>query len=196
MADAEGHQQDDGVELPDERDVGTRRDANELEAALTALARTVRGPRLFEWLCRRAGLPVAPQLLLLFARVAECQPVRMASLAEMMGVDRSTISRQVGELVQAGYATRERDPNDGRALFVRLTRAGDRAQSEVEAAWRSLLGDATRDWAPRERLHAVRLLAGLSTSLERAISTRSGVPPASPEPDLPGGPQPRFQTGL
>jgi DNA-binding MarR family transcriptional regulator len=142
---------------------------DELSFAITSVARTVRGPRLFAKLSREAKVSVPPQLLLLFARIAETQPVRIAALAEVMGLDRSTISRQVSELVEAGYAARLPDPADGRGLFVQLTPDGERAQSAVLRAWTRVLEDATREWSPDDRAGGVRLLARLSESMERVL---------------------------
>lgn len=60
---------------------------------------------------------------LLFQLVQE-GPCRSSALAEAAGVDPSTVSRQVAQLVEAGLVERRPDPVDGRALLLVATGAG------------------------------------------------------------------------
>ena len=53
-------------------------------------------------------------------------PVRISEIASRLAVDLSVASRQVAALAEAGYVSRERDPSDGRAQVITVTKAGQR----------------------------------------------------------------------
>ena len=139
---------------------------DELNAALTATARQVRRQSLFALLGTMAKVPIRPHLLLLFAKIAELEPVRVIELAGALEVDRSTISRQVGELVDGGLVVRLPDPSDGRSHFVALSRKGTAAQASILGAWRSVLSGATAQWTAEERRTLSRLLDRLAVAIE------------------------------
>lgn len=146
---------------------------DELNAALTATARQVRREGLFALLGSMARVPIRPHLYLLFAKIAEVQPVRVVGLAGALEVDRSTISRQVGELVEGGFVIRLPDPSDGRSHFVVLSRKGSGAQASILAAWRSVLSAATAQWTVEERQTLAQLLDRLAGSIEQITTDTS-----------------------
>ncbi len=56
--------------------------------------------------------------------IGESGPLRMQELAARLGVVQSTITRILAPLERRGLIRRQPDPDDGRAVQVRLTRAG------------------------------------------------------------------------
>lgn len=52
------------------------------------------------------------------------EPLRGADLVERLGLDKSTISRQLAQLVELGMAERVADPEDARVRLVQLTERG------------------------------------------------------------------------
>jgi DNA-binding MarR family transcriptional regulator len=58
------------------------------------------------------------------AELLERGPMRVGALAQAIGTDPSTISRQVTALVEAGLAERRADPDDGRSHLLAATEAG------------------------------------------------------------------------
>src|SRR5689334_24875816 len=68
-------------------------------------------------------------------------PMRATALAEIKQADPSTISRQVAQLVKAGLARREADPEDGRAARLAITDAGLVAVQRLEQARQAWLRD-------------------------------------------------------
>ncbi len=55
----------------------------------------------------------------------------MNALSEEMNLDASTMTRIVSNLVRDGYLTRERSPEDGRVVLVKLTPEGDTVVGEL-----------------------------------------------------------------
>lgn len=60
-------------------------------------------------------------------------------LADALGVDKSTMSRTIDNLVGAGLAVREPDADDRRYLRIALTESGRRAYHAAEEGLRSFL---------------------------------------------------------
>lgn len=58
----------------------------------------------------------------------------IAELAGMLRLDRSTLSRTIDNLVQAGLVTREIDPEDRRYMQVRLTEKGQAIFQGINSA--------------------------------------------------------------
>lgn len=52
------------------------------------------------------------------------EPLRMAELADLLGRDPTTLTRQIEGLERAGLAQRSRDPSDRRAVIASATPAG------------------------------------------------------------------------
>lgn len=75
---------------------------------------------------------------------------RVSGIAEAIGSDVSTISRQVGQLIEAGLAVRASDPDDGRAHLIELTSAGHDAITRSRELRAQYFSEVLRDWTPAE----------------------------------------------
>ena len=60
--------------------------------------------------------------------------LRLSTLAELLHLDLSSVSRQVATLVEEGWVSRERDPADSRAWLLELTATGRDVLARVRAA--------------------------------------------------------------
>lgn len=58
--------------------------------------------------------------------------ISLGELADILGLDASTMSRTVNNLVSAGLAVREPDPEDRRYLSIALTEDGQKLFNEIE----------------------------------------------------------------
>jgi len=68
--------------------------------------------------------------------------MRMHEFAEELVMGRSTASRVVDRLVRLGFVERERSKQDGRAVFVQLTRAGREEFRRCQPAYERFVNDA------------------------------------------------------
>ena len=100
----------------------------------------------------------------LLALLQDAGPLRASDLVARLGLDKSTVSRQVSTLVALGLVTREADPADGRAVRVRATAKGKRLLQE---------GRSRRVEALAMRLAA--LPAGDLATLDRAAEIVDGL---------------------
>jgi DNA-binding MarR family transcriptional regulator len=60
--------------------------------------------------------------------------VSLKGLAYIMGLDKSTMSRTVDNLVKAGYVSRETDPNNRCCVMITLTDKGKAEFDEIESS--------------------------------------------------------------
>ena len=72
-----------------------------------------------------ADIPISAEEISILTVLAHMDgPERMKPLAEKLGRDATTASRQIAGLEEAGFVQRTPCPKDGRATVVTITRAG------------------------------------------------------------------------
>lgn len=104
-------------------------------------------------------------------------PMGVKALAAGMGIDSSTVTRQVAPLVDTGLVKRTSHPEDGRAVVLELSVRGLNRLEEVRSSRRELMSQVTDGWTEEERDSFCTLL----TRFNSALSARqSGPAPAEP----------------
>jgi DNA-binding MarR family transcriptional regulator len=97
------------------------------------VSRTV--SRIYDENLRRAGLHISQvTVLVAVARFGE-GGTGIGRLAQVLGMDRTTLTRNLLPLEKAGLLRVARDPTDARARIVLLTKAGERAIEEAFPLW-------------------------------------------------------------
>jgi DNA-binding MarR family transcriptional regulator len=137
----------DDEHLADERDADDE-DFDVIERALGRILRVSRSPRFGDAIRGRAGIKLDRASYGVLERTGALAPVRLSDLAQELGVDSSTVSRQVQALEQKGLVEREPDPDDGRAILLRLTRKGRAVRSKMQAAWQETIAGVLINWKP------------------------------------------------
>lgn len=98
----------------------------------------------------------------LLALLQDSGPLRASDLVTRLGLDKSTVSRQVGHLVDLGLVDRTADPVDGRAQVLTPSGEGSARLSRIRdvrrARWESELGD----WPAADVAQLAELLARLN----------------------------------
>lgn len=102
-------------------------------------------------------------------RLVRAEALRPSDLAQLEGLDQSTLSRRVAALAERGLIERQSDPDDRRAQFLRVTEAGHAAYNAEQARRVQLVTDAVAHWSSPERAELVRLLRELNESLQQRI---------------------------
>jgi DNA-binding MarR family transcriptional regulator len=120
----------------------------QIEQALGALLRLTRAPRFAETVRQRAGAEVDRAGYAVLVRVSELGPVRLSELAQYLGLDVSTVSRQVQQLEQRGLVDRSPDPLDGRAALLELSVPGREIMQKMRDAWEETVADVVNTWKP------------------------------------------------
>lgn len=117
---------------------------------------------------------------LLLNRLDNEGPMGVKALAASMGIDSSTVTRQVAPLVDTGLVKRTSHPEDGRAVVLQLSPRGLARLSEVRSSRRQLMADLTADWAPEERESFCALLTRFNTALSARMAVQGLPAPETP----------------
>lgn len=91
--------------------------------------------------------------------------VRASDVAQVLGLDKSTVSRGMTQLENLGLIERIGDPDDGRARLLRLTTTGaeryDAMRAQRQTEFRAILDR----WNPTDLADLGRLLSRLNDDL-------------------------------
>jgi DNA-binding MarR family transcriptional regulator len=124
-----------------------RSPVDQIEEALGALVRLTRAPRFAEVVRGRANVELDRGDYAALNRIAELKGARLSDVANHLGLDVSTVSRQVQHLEQRGFIERSPDPGDGRAIRLELSDAGDDITNRMRDAWRETVGEVVEAWS-------------------------------------------------
>ncbi|NGO69097.1 MarR family transcriptional regulator [Streptomyces boncukensis] len=116
---------------------------------------------------------------LLLNRLDQEGPMGVKALAAGMGIDSSTVTRQVAPLVESGLVKRTSHPEDGRAVVLQLSPRGQARLEEVRSSRRELMQVVTDDWTDEERETFCALLTRFNTALLGISPGAPDQPPAS-----------------
>ncbi|MGZ4674968.1 MAG: MarR family winged helix-turn-helix transcriptional regulator [Acidimicrobiia bacterium] len=102
---------------------------------------------------------------LLTRTLASGAPTSIGGLAARVGLDATTVTRQVATLEASGYVRRRRDAADARVSIIELTAAGRRRMESVRRARHARIGELVEDWSEADRSAFGRLLGRLNESI-------------------------------
>lgn len=123
---------------------------------------------------------------LLLNRLDRQGPMGVKALAEGMGIDSSTVTRQVAPLVEAGLVDRTSHPEDGRAVVLALSPRGRQRLEDVRESRRELMMLVTQEWSEHEREIFCELLDRFNLALadfHATVSQRPGDTPGDESGD-------------
>ncbi|HEX5406441.1 MAG TPA: MarR family winged helix-turn-helix transcriptional regulator [Pseudonocardiaceae bacterium] len=142
-----------------------------LETEMTRLARTItllgRPPEA------ASGVDRAGYLLL--RTLERIGPASINTIAAAVGLDGSTVTRQVAAMKELGLVERATNPGDRRSCIISPTSDGRAVMRQMRRQRRSNLDAVTSDWTDDDRSALGRLLAKLNDSIARATSNGDAV---------------------
>jgi len=148
---------EDGVSAPSE--------LSEIEHAFTTIVRWGNLPRVRERFVTAAGMALdRPSYSVLF-RLEEGGPARLSDLAQRLGLDLSTTSRQVHHLEVAGLVQRAVVEEDRRAALLSLTDEGKELVGRIRQAKRAVITEMLAGWTDDERKELARMLNRLADEI-------------------------------
>ncbi len=109
--------------------------------------------------------------------IAASAQATIGSLSGGLGVDLSTMSRNVSVLERNGYLQRARSADDGRVVLVRLTAQGRGALTTLRCGERDVLGDLFEGIPPGRRPAVVEALETLRAGFGIAAPAGECCPP-------------------
>jgi DNA-binding MarR family transcriptional regulator len=113
----------------------------------------------------------------LLALLQDSGPLRASDLVARLGLDKSTVSRQLSTLVGLGLVDREADPGDGRAQVLRPSAEGSARLARIREARRARWESDLAGWPVED----VATLAGLLGRFNRLGEARdtTATPPVA-----------------
>ncbi|WP_166850073.1 MarR family winged helix-turn-helix transcriptional regulator [Isoptericola sp. BMS4] len=113
------------------------------------------------------GTPVLDRSgYLLLHALHEGGPQHVRTLAERLGLDASTVTRQVVALERAGHVRRSRDPHDGRAVVVEATEDGLDAWAAQRHRRGAMYATVLDSWSLDDRALLADLVERLNFDLD------------------------------
>jgi DNA-binding MarR family transcriptional regulator len=137
--------------------------------ALIDLVGMLNSPRQDEILLREAGVGLDRALFPLLVRIGMAPSLNVGALAEQVGRDQSTVSRQTAKLEALGLIRRRAGDSDQRAREAVITVAGRRLVQSIAIARRRLLDRLLADWSAAEVQTLARLNRRLADCMKVAL---------------------------
>ena len=140
---------------------------DKFQEALQIVARLITQGRLHEQILLSAGVRLdRAGAALLHKLDAEGDSLRITELADLLGVDAPTVTRKVQQLERQGLVVRQSDPDDGRAIRIRLTPVGRRTLARVMRARRAWLEKLLEDWDEEDLATMATLFGRFAAQVE------------------------------
>lgn len=140
---------------------------SQLETELAVLGRTLEG------MSRRSEIhrELDRSSYLLARTLVADGAASIGGLAARLGLDATTVTRQVTKMETDGLVSRHTDPGDGRIRVIELTPFGEDRMREVQRAREERIGSLVAEWSPEDR----RQFGGLLARFNRTLLERTQV---------------------
>jgi DNA-binding MarR family transcriptional regulator len=148
---------------------------DEIERGLTMVVRRANLPRSHDRLMSRANLSLDKAAYAVLARLDDMGTASLSELAQNMGVDASTASRQVRDLERAELVRRDEHPGDRRVAVLALTPAGVKILARLRDARREAIAELLGAWDDDDREQLARLLGRLADDLRHQSDQPRGT---------------------
>jgi DNA-binding MarR family transcriptional regulator len=149
----------------------------QLHGAVLDIVAVMNRPQRDDVLIKAAGIPLDRALFPLLVGVERFGPIGVVEMADRVGRDYTTVSRQIAKLESLGLVERQGSAVDGRVREAVITAKGKAMTDRVDAA-REKIGRAIFEtWNPRDIDELIRLMrkfADAIVSEPPAIEARKG----------------------
>ncbi len=143
----------------------TAADLARLREAVLDITAVVNSPKPDAALIAAAGVTLDRALFPLLSRIERSGPLGVKELADGVGRDYTTVSRQVAKLEGLGLVTREPDPHDARVNRATLLPAGRAMTAAIDGVRREQLERLLAHWTPADLHDLLRLTRRLADDL-------------------------------
>ena len=140
----------------------------ELHSALLEIAAALNRPQLDDTMIREAGIALDRALFPLLVLVERLQPIGVVELAQRVGRNYTTVSRQLAKLESLGLVARADSLADARVREAVVTAKGKAMAAQVDAARERLGAQIFADWDLHEFEELVRLMKKLAETFAHA----------------------------
>jgi DNA-binding MarR family transcriptional regulator len=140
-----------------------------LHDALLRIANVLNRPQGDNVILTRAGVSLDTALFPLLVRVSMQRNITIGDLADQVGRDYSTVSRQITRLQTLGLVHSELSETDRRQRLLSVTAAGRNTLKKIDRARNSVMSETLEGWSQAE----IAELARMTTRLAAAMQPRA-----------------------
>ncbi|QWT20253.1 MarR family winged helix-turn-helix transcriptional regulator [Bacillus sp. NP157] len=145
-----------------------------LHGSLIRIVSVMNRPQGDETLIREAGIRLDRALFPPLVLIDRLGPIGVVELAERVGRDYTTVSRQVAKLETLGLVTRQAQAADRRIRESVITADGKVMIDALDAARERIARQAFEQWEGKDFDDLVRLTRKLAEAMETQIGVGSG----------------------
>ncbi|MES2041040.1 MAG: MarR family winged helix-turn-helix transcriptional regulator [Pseudomonadota bacterium] len=135
-----------------------KKEIGELRGALMDITGVLNRPQPDAALIAAAGVDLDRALFPLLVRIERLGPIGIVELAELVGRDHSTVSRQIAKLDSLGLVSRCPSPQDGRVKAAVITDQGRVMTDALDSARQKIIEKMLSDWKKEDVRELARLL--------------------------------------
>ncbi len=137
---------------------------NEIFEALFEIVTFFNQPQQDRKLLQQASIPLEPAALPIIVRVGRQPEISIGELADQIGRNHSSISRQVDKLVTAGWLV-EVERRDQRIRRLNLSPQGQRALLQIKLAREAAIRQKLSNYSNADRTELLQVLQQLAATL-------------------------------
>lgn len=145
----------------------------ELHAALIDIVVVMNRPQLDEAIMRDVGIPLDRTLFPLLVSVERFGPIGVVELAERIGRDYTTVSRQISKLESLGLIDRQESAADRRVRESVVTQAGKAITDRLDEARLRIGRSIFATWDEQDVEDLVRLMRKFADGIKKDAFTGS-----------------------
>lgn len=138
----------------------------DLHRSLIEIVGELHRPQRDEYMVRAAGISLEGVLFPLLVSVERLGPIGLVELADRLGRDYTTVSRQVTKLEELGLVKREENTVDRRVRKVAITPPGKTMTNRIDAARERFARAIFDSWEPQDVEALMRLMRKLADALK------------------------------
>ncbi len=135
-----------------------RDEIRQLHHALVELLAMMNSPRRDAALIREAGISIDRALFPLLVAIERKGPIGVGDLADLVGRDYTTVSRQAAKLESLGLVKRRASKDDQRVREAAITAKGRAMTDALDAARERLASTLLAGWRKKDLRELTRLM--------------------------------------
>jgi len=146
----------------------------DLHRSLISIVSVMNRPRNDERLIAEAGVQLDQALFRLLVVIERVGPIGVVDLADRLGRDYTTISRQLAKLESMGMVMRHENAEDRRMREAVVSAKGKAVTDRLDQARERLAREIFQDWTAEDITDLVRLMRKFAEALEQGTQTGGG----------------------
>ncbi|MGU3522548.1 MarR family winged helix-turn-helix transcriptional regulator [Enterobacteriaceae bacterium C23F] len=151
------------------QDAHKKYDVTDFHGALLDIMSVMNQPKRDETLLAAADVKLDQALFPLLVAIGRYGPVGVVELADSLGRDYTTVSRQVKKLQEQGLAQKQPAERDKRISEVTLSEQGNALTAAIDGARQKLMNAIFADWQEQDVKALFRLVRQYAESVKRKV---------------------------